>query len=1005
MAWHVATGDLNNTGIASIVAGTYDGHVLRVETTNGGSIAWDYALPSGAAVFDVAIGDFNNDGQKQVVVASADGAVYALSAAGTLLWKTDLQGGKALQTKVAHLQGPTGPASVVATNAAREVVLLSVAGVRTNSVSVPGYPPYLRVGNFLGDGKDTIFVMATSGASGKFSLHLYGSGLGLLSRLGQGVHEPFSPPEGQYGFDCDVAAVTGSGRDELVSAYGAASYGANLALGPVPTLHFDTAAAALTYPQENISYNYRSERVAVGNLTASAGLETMSVNGPDLALFAADGHLLGSVQIGNPTNTRVNQLAPGPVQPRGFTDAAFLPGSSTGRMVFASSPSGDDNLYIVTFDSTWQSDLRNLNSPYGSGVDATVLSNLKALEAAVDAWTGPPAAGQPGPYSFTVSTLQIEPGTGATRAQWAVGGVQDAIRRYPRATYPRLQFVAEVRGTVSGAETSYSGGPWPRDRRYSYNLTEADVRAYAEYMESHNTKFWLWAGHGDQPYISAATAENVLKTYAPTSCLGFLQSENENLQTNAAYLQHVIKPQLDIAKKYNKHLVMREKDAYWAAATAIPAIGNVLFGGDYKGVLLPSVEESNTRTPDLNLAARVGPWLDGYVDGWNSHLAPDWFRFDVMDSNAYPLSGHASLRYFVAETSLGSSSFSNLLGAGAPRIEEGVDPFLKLLGKGIIAPPSRDRVKGVSPILVRVRRTQVATPPSRFVGSANNNHHMSDYDAAVDGPSTAWAFGQQDCFWGLAPTAPTDASTYLWGRRNQFDNHIPRTPYGFVAVLPGATPLGGYPWSNIRWETDGDQMYRQGIGYGATATGQQAAKTAMLADLQAAAAGFPFTVSGDPIFSQIVQQSPNTYFLYLIDPGFLTPADRHVTVSFTGAWEGRDRLASGTSTTVVSPALALTVPAGTLRIMELTRQSTGGGTGGGGSGGGAGGGPSDTGGGTANTGGGEGGEFSDDPQVQRPTAARGCSAAPDLVFSTLMVLSLLSAPRKHSHTSLTSLKK
>lgn len=224
MAWRVAAGDLDGGGTTSIVAGTYDGHLLRVETASGGSIAWDYATPSGAAISDVAVGNFNHDGQQQIVAASADGSIYALSPNGALLWRYEMQGGVALQAKFAHLQGPAGPATVAAISASHDLVLLSTSGVKLKSIRLDTYPAYLRAGNFLGDGKDKIFVMATTSGEGAFSLHLYGDSLALLSRLSQGRYEPFA--SNRSGFDCVAAAVSGLGRDEVVTPYGTAAYGA-----------------------------------------------------------------------------------------------------------------------------------------------------------------------------------------------------------------------------------------------------------------------------------------------------------------------------------------------------------------------------------------------------------------------------------------------------------------------------------------------------------------------------------------------------------------------------------------------------------------------------------------------------------------------------------------------------------------------------------------------------------------------------------------------------------
>lgn len=920
MAWQVATGDLDHSGVPAIVVGTYGGHILRVETSAGGRIAWDYdttSAESGGAFFQVAVGDLvgGDGGALEIVAASADGAVYALSASGTLLWRRDLAGGPVQQAQVARLQGSAGPARVVACNSARDVVVLSADGTVLHTKNLASFPPFLRTGDLLGDGRDRVFVAAMNDTDGRYALFLLGDeDLRTLASTPIPAPAPFVM-DGN-GFGGTVGRISGRGRLDVITESGAATYDpADLAAGPAWTVVFDTAATS--FPRSNVAYSYRSPRLASGDLTAQDGDETVVVDGPDLALYAANGMLLGSVQVGNPT--QANDPPAGPAQPRGFTSAAFLPGTPHGRLVLGSSPNGDDNLYLVTFDDSWRDDLRNLASPHGAGVDAKVRDNLLAIDAAATAWTGVPAIGQPGPYPLTVIAGFPPAGGAGPRATWAIDAIRGYLARFPPDEYPHVRFVAEVLFTEAAATAAYAPGDWPRDTRYSYDHTEADLRAYAEAMEAANAEFWLWAGHGESPYLTLDTIERVFRDFAPTTCLGLIQAENPVSSRMAEYAQNVIRPQLELARRYGKLVAMREKHAYWAAQAAIPELRDALFTDEYRRVLAPSVEQSNARVADINLAARVGLWLDGWVDQWDCSMATDWFRFNRAVSTAYPLAGHPLFRYFVAHAAMGATLFrAHTMGVDRePRIREGWDPFVRLLGKGILAPPTREQVCGVSPVVLRVRPQTTTT---RFVKTHNNGHNLRGFDAANDGPETAWAFGQMDCYWGLARTLATDASTILWGRRNQFDNHIPASRYGLVAVVPSTTARGGFPWTGPSWETDGDELIREGVGFGVGPANQRTAGEALRADLEAAAAELPFAVEGDPVFFQIAEQSDDTFHLYLIDPLWMEPRDRSVTLRFRGVWTGADRL-GGEAPATVSPTWDVLVPAGALRILELTRVS------------------------------------------------------------------------------------
>lgn len=225
----------------------------------------------------------------------------------------------------------------------------------------------------------------------------------------------------------------------------------------------------------------------------------------------------------------------------------------------------------------------------------------------------------------------------------------------------------------------------------------------------------------------------------------------------------------------------------------------------------------------------------------------------------------------------------------------------------------------------------------RFLTSTANGHDMHEYNPTEDEPgylgaSNWWAFGQNGCYWGLAKTFDFDASTYVWNRKNQFGNHIPPTPYGLVTMLPGEPAAGSPRAASPKWETDGDRLIRGGgtsfaHSFEPTLAEQQAAKAAMLEDLAAGAAAFPVRVTGDEVFSQTVQiaqtsTAPNQakFVLYLVDPGFLTPAARNVTVTGnrSGTWTAVDRLTRANIPLTVNSA-TLWVPAGGIRVIELTR--------------------------------------------------------------------------------------
>jgi len=198
-----------------------------------------------------------------------------------------------------------------------------------------------------------------------------------------------------------------------------------------------------------------------------------------------------------------------------------------------------------------------------------------------------------------------------------------------------------------------------------------------------------------------------------------------------------------------------------------------------------------------------------------------------------------------------------------------------------------------------------------FGGNVTTGHlHLRYYSDGTD--VRPWAFDRLDCYWDMAPLPPTDVATYLWGRRRRDHSHIPVTaPQGLVCMVPGPTLRSGGPWTSI-WTTDGDKLSYKGKDFTLAE-----ARAAITAELDEATKRFPFAVKGR-VFHQIIEQSRHHYVIALVDPGWLDPADRDVKLAaqVPGRWRVTDRL-TGEAIGLIDSSLSITVPAGTLRLLEL----------------------------------------------------------------------------------------
>lgn len=369
------------------------------------------------------------------------------------------------------------------------------------------------------------------------------------------------------------------------------------------------------------------------------------------------------------------------------------------------------------------------------------------------------------------------------------------------------------------------------------------------------------------------------------------------------------------ANQPKPQIILREKAAWWTTVTGRANARDALFpaGNPYKAIIVPSAEDSNSRTPDLQAATRIGLWRDGWVDRWASRMTADDFSFNRLWEWEYPMAGHSHLRYFAAQAALGASVFMVVVGEGLPaspsRVgREGVIPFLHLLGRGVMAPPTVTQL--VSALPVGLRFTQPLA--NRFESGVRALH---EYDNFSPNELSPGAFTRNACSWGMSPTPSTDLSKTLWGRTVQFGNFIPAAPGGgFVSVLP-LPSLNASRWTRL-WTTDGDAIYDPD---GTLRTPAQA-QAGLQTDINTALQNLPFAVSGR-VFSTMSKLNANRVVITLIDPGYLdTEAPLvHLSSNATGTWNAIDRV-TNQALGPVGADLELQIPRGSLRIIELVRQ-------------------------------------------------------------------------------------
>ena len=900
--FRLASAKLKAGGSYGVVGGTYDGRVCAFDTD--GKLMWD--VPTGGFVFDVSAGDINGDGFEEVLAASSDCNLYIFGADGRLLWKRDM-GGVVLNTVAAKLDG-VSPV-IAACGAARLLTLFTPEGEKLKELDVEEWVIRLCKGDFDGDGMDELLIVSSKKSLpwNEITVRIY-KGLELelvLSKTyrgwkadtGYGGEVQDISAEGKHGFDCTVYDVNGDGVDELVTSTTIISFtDEHGKLGGPAVL---TRLEQPLLPKERYDFYYRMKIICCGRLDRGENPVVVSLFGPDIIINdAVNGKCLGWAR-----------------GPQGFSDIVYVPDENkNGNMWLGSSPNGDDSLYRSNFLKGWKESFKGLMY---KGVIAETERNIDTLNMQVRSWKGQRVMGQKGPFVIDMESWKIDGPEELVSEMSAFHSVKIMKQLEERFPYSNLRLAANYWISEKDIPPMRDGQPWGRDRRLKYLLSAEDIVSFASYLEKEGVYFLLTIGHGCHPFIRVETAEKLIKA-APTHFLGFVTAEDgKDADSFKYYMQHYINPIMDFCLDNEKFFILREKNTFWASLAAMPEIHDVLFDEKYCRVLVPCVEDSNSRTPDINLAARVGLWLSCKVEKWCVRACSDYLSWNRAWDFEYPMVGHPWLRYLTGQAVLGASVYMLNLGLlngdEYTRIfSEGVEPFIHMLGKGIIAPPERGQLKSISPVVL-----SVINPSERFVATGLNGHDLAAYHNEKCRELEPAVFGQLSCYWGLSGTKKTDAGTYLWGRTRQFANYLPVSEGGFVAVAPGYKPdLNESQWSKVVI-TDGDNFYNDD----GTIIPLDEARGTIIRELKSGERSFKLSVKGDAYY-QVVEYEPGRYVVYLVDREMLQPKDQCVSIKaeFSDGLEAYDRL-TGDMLDATGGAINMRIPSGCIAIVEVRNKN------------------------------------------------------------------------------------
>ncbi|MBN2450169.1 MAG: PQQ-binding-like beta-propeller repeat protein [Lentisphaeria bacterium] len=445
-----------------------------------------------------------------------------------------------------------------------------------------------------------------------------------------------------------------------------------------------------------------------------------------------------------------------------------------------------------------------------------------------------------------------------------------------------------------------------RDLRQAYDRSAEEIVALARERESAAEDFVIWSGHGVAVYMPLETMRAVLEA-APRHCRGFVFAELEQRDERmAALVRDILVPLAASCRAHGRaQIILRNKNIFYNGTCYLPFWREALLESGFGDVFLPSLEETNCRTQELSLAGRLGLWLSGRFEHWSCRAVTDNACFDRMWewSSQQVLSHH--LRHLVSRAALGADAFflSVHQGPAGRALPRQLDVFFEMLDKGVLHIPRREELLSVSSVCLGMR----APPSARFLEHGANGHAMS-FPRDDHAPMV---FDRLDTYWGGAPVLEHDLSGIAFGVTRRMTNYLPTAPYGMIAIVPADGPASERFRRMVL--TDGEAFFdAEGGRHGPAEYAPH-----VRALLEHAAAELPVRVTGE-VHWVVSRLDPGHVRITLVDPGYVDPAERRATVllQHLDGTACRDIL-SGEDLAVAAGRIEVTVPAGSLRILDL----------------------------------------------------------------------------------------
>lgn len=840
-----------------------------VAYTSEGKRLWQVETDAPAVVFDIEAADINGDQQDDLLAVSAQGAVYAWDHQGKLLWRFAPEE-KVRLSEIAVVKNQHE--TKVFTGGNNFVLYeLSAKGQLLSQTKIPGVVRSLAAGHFTSSDKQDLFVLTLKHDK-------YGWGLlGIIdSDTKQVIHSVKDKDPKLKTFsrlmvtDLDISDLDQDGRDDiLLFATGKASKG--------------SAAALQVFDHKmKMKFQYGVKNKVNQRYAHMQGVSLMPDHKQIVLQFGGLLHVVDTKAkaVGESGS---GYAAKGEII---YNDLAF--DSLNQELIGAGQIGGGNTLYAYSLaEKKWWQQQHKL-----AGRIAEVEANLQTLYEQVLNFKRP-----------NYQAPATRPWVMLTSAEMnqEVANIQGAeLIIAPQVPWTEKTDRAELIKAIGKKHALKV------DKRKKYNMTEAQLVAAAKKMEKQGKPFAIWTGHGTDPFIVTISAMEKILEAAPTTCYGFIYAEMQKPSDprNIHFAKEYI-PRL--AKALRKHgkakLFFRYKNVFWAAAAHEQPWKEVFLSGKYSDVLVPSAEDTASRTQDLNFVGRVGMYLGHYVDDFAVRLVDDNPTSWRPLSPGGQISYSPYLRSAVLHASYGSRSgivFSNKYSRG-----QASNILFAMMKSELLPQVERENLLSINSWHL------IDDVDHKYVHSIENHHALASYtEQDKDG-----IFSVAQMHWAGTSLPDYDYSKLALGLDYRWLNYLPPMPNGMVPVAPYDShkmlQKQKTPYS-ISDTKVGKIATQQGALTKVPAAQYQAEFEKIL---QAGKATMPILVEGASWSA--IRLDKNHVRLILIDPGYINPKATEVTIRFNGHTpiSATDILTK--QGLKLGSSIKLTVPAGSMRFIDL----------------------------------------------------------------------------------------